>query len=104
MTKAENERYRKLRRAVMAAIDDYMQDDWGHKSYEGTFEVLVGYPNYFEDEKGEQGPNYYRITLHCYVLGPSRHYDWDGETFGEALKKAEKEIYSWIGEVAEDEG
>ena len=100
MTKAENERFRILRKNVMEAVK-YRLDD-GFKSYEGTFEVVVCYPNYFEDESGEQSPCYYKITLHCYVLGPHRHYDWGGSTFGEALAKAEKEIYSWLNEEAEE--
>ena len=98
MSKAEHERFKTLRKKVMDAIEVELREDNGCKSYEGTFELIVGYPNYFEDEDATQGPDSYCIRLHCYVLGPARHYDWFGKTFGEALTKAEREIASWIKE------
>lgn len=36
--------------------------------------------------------------LHCYVIGPSRHYEWRGRTMDEALDKAEADINTWIEE------
>jgi hypothetical protein len=32
------------------------------------------------------------------VIGPARHYRWDGETREEVLDKAEEEIKSWLSE------
>lgn len=99
MNKAEHERFKALRKKVMDAVRwELTQNDGYGKSYEGTFELIVGYPNYYEDEEATQGPDSYCIRLHCYVLGPARHYDWFGKTFGEALTKAEREIGSWIKE------
>ena len=98
MTKAEHERFKALRKKVMDAIREEFEEDGYGKSYEGTFELIVGYPNYYEDEEATQGPNSYCVRLHCYVLGPARHYDWFGKTFGQALSKAEREIASWIEE------
>lgn len=40
----------------------------------------------------------YVIELHCYVIGPNRHYRWDGYTFDVALGKAERQIGSWLKE------
>lgn len=97
----EAERFYELRKKVMKAIEEQLAEDPHCKSYEGTFEWTTCYPNYFEDEKGSKGPCFYVLTLHCYVLGPSRHYDWSGKTRDEALSKAEKEINSWLG-VGED--
>lgn len=91
------ERFKRLRRAVMKAIERELSYDGHCKSYEGTFEWTVCYPNYFEDETGDNGASFYKLTLHCYVLGPARHYDWTGKTMDEALDKAEAEIDSWIG-------
>ena len=91
------ERFQKLRKDVMQAIRQELLIDNHCKSYEGTFEWTACYPNYFDDDTGESGPTYYVLTLHCYVLGPARHYEWAGKTMDEALDKAEAEIYSWIG-------
>lgn len=93
------ERFMRLRQIVMKAIEEQLQIDSHCKSYEGAFEWSVCYPNYFEDENAEQGPCYYMLTLHCYVLGPTRHYEWHGKTMDEVLDKAEGEIDSWIGGV-----
>ena len=89
-------RFDALRKKVMAAIEEQLACDSHCKSYEGTFEWTTCYPNYFDDEKGIAGPNLYVLELHCYVLGPARHYRWTGKTRSEVLDKAEKEIGSWL--------
>lgn len=96
------DRFRKLRKRVMKAISE-IDLSYGCKSYEGTFEWTVCYPNYFEDETGDMGSTSFVLTLHCYVLGPARHYDWYGKTMDEVLDKAEKEINSWIGGAEDGE-
>lgn len=98
MTKAEHERFVALRKKVMAAIKRELEIDFYCKSYEGTFELTVCYPNYFDDSEGVLAPNYYVLTLHCYVLGPGRHYDWRGNTIEKVLDDAEREIGSWVVE------
>ena len=99
MTRDEYERFVALRKRVMDAIKEELEIDCGCKSYEGTFELIATYPNYFDDESGAQGPEYYTIRLHCYVFGPARHYEWGGRTLGKALGKAEREIGLWLGEI-----
>lgn len=89
MLKADKERFAALRVKVAEMI---------RKEYEGTWEITTEYPNYYEDETGTQPPKWCCITLHCYVLGPARHYDWDGKTFSEALAKAEREIDEMRGD------
>lgn len=98
MTKAEYERFVALRKKVMAAIKRELEIDCSCKSYEGTFEWKICYPDYFEDEEGVLAPDHYVLTLHCYVLGPARHYEWRGRTATKVLDKAEREIESWLGE------
>ena len=93
----EKERFLTLRRKLFEAIRKELEIDCGCKSYEGTLEVTLCFPNYFEDEYCDEGVTYYVIELHCYVLGPNRHYRWDGRSFDVALRKAERDIYSWIG-------
>ena len=98
-TKQEYERFQKLRQKVMRGIAKALEEDCGCKSYEGCFEITTCFPNYFDDERGEKEAEFYVITLHCYVLGSARHYEWNGNTFSKALDKAEKEIESWLTEV-----
>ena len=95
MTKVDSNRFAELRVKVARMIRDELAIDCCCKSYEGTWEVSAEYPNYFEDETASQQPKWYCITLHCYVLGPSRHYSWTGHTFSEALEKAEQAISEW---------
>ena len=96
----EYKRFISLRRRVMQAIHRELELDDSCKIYEGTFEILVSYPNYFDlkyDNKPDK-PDFYIIRLHCYVLGPGRHYEWRGRTLKNALDKAEKDINKWIRE------
>jgi hypothetical protein len=88
-------RFLALRRRVMQAIRRELEEDPCYKSYEGTFELLASYPDYFDGEYTDE-PDFFKIVLHCYVLGPARHYEWTGKTFKEALDSAEGEIDSWI--------
>lgn len=96
--KVDYERFQNLRRKVMDGIAKALKEDGYCKSYEGAFEVTTCFPNYFDDETATSGAEFYAITLHCYVIGPSRHYEWNGKTFAQALDKAELEIESWLEE------
>lgn len=94
------ERFDALRKLTMDAIGRELEIDCCGKSYEGAFEILVSYPDYFDreyDNKPDQ-PDFYLIRLHCYVLGPGRHYEWKGRTLKNALDKAEMDINQWIRE------
>lgn len=97
-------RFLALRRKVMAGIKKALAIDCTCKSYEGFMELVIEFSDYFEmGESEEDAPNQYVIRLHCYVLGPARHYEWRGRTLDEALDAAEKEISMWIAEVEDDE-
>lgn len=98
MTSEEKTLFSSLRRQVADYIREYLKDDFGHKSYEGTWEVRASYPNYFDDDTATAPPDFCQITLHCYVLGPGRHYDWKGKSFMEALKKCKRDIDQWVKE------
>ena len=94
----EYKRFLALRRRVMQAIRRQLEVDSTCKSYEGAFEILVSYPDYFDweyDNKPDE-PKFYLIHLDCYVLGPGRHYEWRGRTLKNALDHAEKDINQWI--------
>lgn len=96
ITLDESVRFDKLRQRLMKAIQYELEQDGYCKSYEGTFEVVMSFPDYFADPTGEKQPDFVAIRLHCYVIGPHRHYEWQGPTFLDALRKAEAEIDSWI--------
>ena len=96
MTKEEKALFSLLRVNVGEYIEDYLKDDAGHKSYEGTWELSVTYPSYFESDGFTAKPDSYCVTLHCYVLGPGRHYDWFGKSWLEALQRARSDIQKWI--------
>lgn len=98
MTPDERKKFLTLRKKVAKYIEEYLEEDCGHKSYEGTWELLVSYPNYFEDETASAPPDFFQITLHCYVLGPGRHYDWSGKTWSEALARCQHDIEQWLSE------
>lgn len=79
---------------------DNIDMSFGCKSYEGTIEINMEYPNYFEGYSDV--PNLFTITVHCYVLGDARHTDFKGKTFKEALDKFEhwievEETKKWMG-------
>lgn len=99
MTPQEKGLLSRIRKAVAAAIRQALEEDGYCKSYEGTFEIGATYPNYFEDATGTASPDGYFVTLHCYVLGPSRHYTWTGDTPLEALQTCQAELENWGIEV-----
>lgn len=96
ITNAEMQRFLNLRKKLFDAIRRELEEDCCCKSYEGAFEITQCFPNYFDDEYGNREGMLYVIELHCYVIGPHRHYRWDGHTFDVALGKAERQISSWL--------
>lgn len=92
---ADQKRFELLRAKTFEGIKKALAIDSHCKSYEGAFEVLHLYTDYFEDAQAIAKPEVV-IRLHCYVLGPARHYEWKGRTFEEALAKAEYDISDWI--------
>lgn len=87
-------RFETLREKLYQCIEDTLKIDNHHKSYEGAFIIEQRFPSYFEREDDA----IWNIHLSCYLIDPSRGYDWEGATFGEALRRAEQDIYQWINE------
>ena len=92
---ADQKQFELLRAKTFAGIKKALAIDSHCKSYEGAFEVLRLYTDYFEDAQAIKEPEVV-IRLHCYVLGPARHYEWKGKTFKEALARADYDITDWI--------
>jgi hypothetical protein len=88
-------RFLDLRQRLFKAIKETIEDpDATWKSYEGALYIEYCLPNYFEelDEK----PAKWIIHLSCYLIGPTRGSDWEGETFEDALDQAEADINEWL--------
>ena len=91
-----------LRQKIFEAIRVALLQESGHKSYEGALELTTCYPNYFEASEGRTDISYH-LQLHCYVLGPSRHYEWFGDTVAHVCEKATADVDQWINELQEEE-
>ena len=90
------ERFAEIRKTVAREIGRRLAEDGHCKPYEGTWEITTGYPNFFDDPAATAGAESYCITLHGYLIGPGRHYDWRGETLEECIDKCERDIREWI--------
>ena len=87
-----------LRHFLFSKIREAFEEGAIGKSTEGAFEVVHCFPDYYEEEyKTTFSGECWIIRLYCYVVGPSRHYEWKGRNLLDAVKKAEKEIYGWFG-------
>lgn len=104
MNQLQKDRFARLRKMVAQEIDRQLAIDSYCKSYEGTWELTICFPNYFEDETATANPDFYQIGLHCYVIGPGRHYDWSGKSWDECLTKAELNIEKWCALEEGDNG
>ena len=86
-----------LRLRLFAYIDEMVRRGDSGKVYEGTFEII--FPSYFHDRNvrtfslihGDQNSRAWGIKLHCYLIGPARHYDWMAESLSLALDAAERD-------------
>ena len=98
MTKNENDLFQAFRQKVFGYIEKQLQVDGHHKSYEGAIDLSYCYPNYFEQDRGVMVV----IELHCYLIGPTRHYKWYGDSVVKCLLEANKDLDGWIREGAEN--
>lgn len=75
-----------LRERLYRCVEDEMNEDTLHKSYEGALDVTLSFPSIFERH---ESPSWI-ITWHCYVVPESgRHFHWKGKTLAEAIAVAE---------------
>ena len=82
-------RFSSLRNRVMRCVEEELQRDNMHKSYEGVMSVSMDFPDYFA---GTDVPTW-AISLNAYVLPvEGRHARFEGSTFADALAKAEQTI------------
>lgn len=95
-------KFQKLREMVDKAVEHAWEQGEPGKSYEGAWEVNFCYPS-TDCGGATKDADYCQIVLHCYLLGPSRHYSWRGNTFAEAVDKCEKDVLMWCAEEMENE-
>lgn len=104
-----------FRKLVFAGVAKALAQDGHCKSYEGTVELHTCWPNYFEANGqenwgmtaafgGSSDPHgmHYKLVLHCYVLGPGRHYKWEGGDIEDVFERAVADVSQWVAEL--DEG
>lgn len=91
-------RFLDLREETLKQIALELEEDGHCKSYEGTFTVSFTLPNYFVERCGDTISWWgFTIKLAMYLINPySRHAEWEGKTFKEALDKAEKDLRKWF--------
>jgi hypothetical protein len=75
-----------LRARLNAAILRAFAEDGYGKSYEGAWDIDL--PSVSDDQV--------RLSLHCYVVGPHRHYEWTGATLSECVAKARVTVEPWF--------
>lgn len=102
----ENEFFKQLqllREKVFNAVRYCKERGEPGKSYEGTFEVHFEYPSWCDNDDIKAPPCFCEIRLHCYLIGPSRHYTWTGKNMESALNKCRRDIEKWCKEDCKDE-
>lgn len=75
---------------LFAAIKRELEQDGHCKSYEGAIEVYApGHVNLGEP---------WSVKVHCYVLGPNRHYAYTGKTLSDCVDLMNSDLDEWISE------
>lgn len=99
VTDVEIHKLQELRELLFDGIEMAIESGVGHhKSYEGAIEI--SFPNYF-DERQQTFTSNYALTIHCYVLGPNRHYTFEGNTLEEAINQAMEHVREWVEDERE---
>lgn len=93
ITPGEYDRFLNLRKLV---FDKIRKSGWENgKSYEGFMSIFIEFPDFWDDEDLQKDAFSYGIRLDSYLIGPGRHYIWEGCSLTEALNKAYKDIAGW---------
>lgn len=93
-----------LRKRLAEALAALLKEDPHHKSYEGSWDLTFCFNDVFRDPEGDAPPYFFMIRLHCYLIGPSRHYEWGGTSWEEALLRCRHDVEMWIKEAFEIDG
>jgi len=85
-----------LRKRLNTCINWLQEQGEPGKSYEGTWEIRIEMPDATDDPNAELPPDWCKIKLHCYLIGPSRHYEWTERTVEKAFERCKKDVEKWI--------
>jgi len=90
-------------RALVTAGIAKMRDEQGEggKRYEGQIKAEAYLPSIHNPEIDD--PASASLTLHCYLLGPSRHYKWTAPTLEQALQVAIEDVETWVAAIDDDD-
>ena len=86
-----------LRNRFLVAVKEEAKKYPG-KCYEGSMAISFYYPGIYESADDVE---WVKILADCYLLGPSRHYEWSGSNLIEAVHNAAEDIDEWIEEANE---
>src|ERR1035437_5164011 len=100
ITEKEKELLGVFQKTIFHEIEKLLKIDGHCKSYEGA--IQISFLSYFKN-KDEENKQKFALTLDCYLIGPSRHYEWVGRTLEEAIEKGLKEVKEWIKESKQEE-
>lgn len=92
-----------FRGLVFGGIEKSLAQSSHCKGYEGRIEYGVALPSYFEAKHEREVPPEHQLCLHCYVLGPSRHYKWTAPSLDQVFENATADVRKWIAELAEED-
>jgi hypothetical protein len=88
-----------FRELVHRGVKRALEIDGHCKHYEGRMVYTVEVPPYFDFA---EAPCVHTLFLACYVLGPSRHYQWRGTSADEVFALATADVEKWIAELEEE--
>lgn len=92
------ERLEQLRQDLYLAIPKAIEDGGGHcKSYEGSFSLTCAWPAYSNRSEAPE----WTLTLDLYVIGPSRHYKWRGQSIDVVVERADADVRGWLRDEAQ---
>lgn len=99
------EEFLKLRKRLLDALNK-ASEEYPGKSYEGEMAISYHYPGIYDfvEEGKENEPDCVAIVADFYLIGPHRHYTWEGRTLEEAVKQASENIDTWIAGWKEGDG
>jgi hypothetical protein len=90
-----------FRELVHRGIRRALEIDGTHKGYEGAMAYTIDVPSFFDFQ--EAAPCVHSLFLRCYVLGPSRQYQWRGTSADEVFTLATTDVERWIAELEDED-
>lgn len=95
MSIINKKKFKILRKLLFKAIEICLKSDGHCKHYEGSFEIGIRLPNYFEAQ--DKQSTVYFCNYACYLIcGEGRSKTWEAKSYSELYNKIEKDLLSWL--------